>query len=214
VIFGTKNGIGRDQVISVKRMSDGSTIYVEEMRKRNKELATVSMRKYPATKDFDSIAGTLPSNARGDGGNKPIILQSPSVDKGETEGSGGEVLHQPADGGTRGWFRVLPDGSYEIGKTKIGDLSTFVHEPGHAYLKIIGDLAKRDGASDTIKGDYQKILDFLGAKDGETLTREQQETWARANEQYLREGNAPSAGLKGVFQRFALWLHSVLRGEM
>lgn len=109
----------------------------------------------------------------------------------------------------RGWFRVLPDGSYEIGRTKIGDLSTFVHEPGHAYLKIIGDLAKRDGASDILKDDYRKILDFLGAKDGEPFTREQQETWARANEQYLREGDAPSTGLKGVFQRFAIWLHSV-----
>lgn len=38
-----------------------------------------------------------------------------------------------------GWLRVPPDGSYEIGKTKIGDLSTFVHEPAHAHLKIIGD---------------------------------------------------------------------------
>lgn len=111
----------------------------------------------------------------------------------------------------RGWFRVLPDGSYEIGKTKIGDLSTFVHEPAHAYMKIIGDLAKRDGASDTLKGDYQKILDFLGAKDGEPLTREQQETWARANEQYLREGKAPSSSLKGTFQRFAIWLGSVYK---
>lgn len=123
-----------------------------------------------------------------------------------------EILHQSDDEmQPRGWFRVLPDGSYEIGKTKIGDLSTFVHEPAHAYLKIIGDLAKRDGASETLKGDYQKILDFLGAKEGEPLTREQQETWARANEQYLREGKAPSQGLKGAFQRFAIWLGSVYK---
>jgi hypothetical protein len=126
-------------------------------------------------------------------------------------GQAGASLNQSSEDGPRGWFRVLPDGTYEIGKTKIGDLSTFVHEPAHAYLKILGDLSKRDGASDTLKSDYQKVLDFLGAKDGEPLTREQQETWARANEQYLREGKAPSAGLKGAFQRFAIWLGSVYK---
>ena len=122
------------------------------------------------------------------------------------------LFHQSGENESpRGWFRVLPDGTYEIGKTKIGDLSTFVHEPAHAYLKILGDLSKREGASDTLKGDYQKVLEYLGAKDGEPLTREQQETWARANEQYLREGIAPSSGLKGTFQRFAIWLGSVYK---
>jgi ddrB-like ParB superfamily domain/Large polyvalent protein associated domain 22 len=111
----------------------------------------------------------------------------------------------------RGWFRVLPDGSYEIGRTKIGDLSTFVHEPAHAYLKIIGDLAKRDGASETFKEDYGKILDFLGAKDAESLTVDQQEKWARANEQYIREGKAPSPTLRGLFQRFSIWLGSIYK---
>jgi hypothetical protein len=70
----------------------------------------------------------------------------------------------------RGWFRVLPDGSFEIGRTKIGDLSTFVHEPAHGYLQMISDLAQRPDASEVLKGDYSKILDFLGAKEGETLS--------------------------------------------
>jgi hypothetical protein len=134
-----------------------------------------------------------------------------SVAEGAGSSGPGEPLNQSSDDGTRGWFRVLPDGSYEIGKTKIGDLSTFVHEPAHAYLKILGDLAKRDDASEVLKGDYQKVLDYLGAKDGEPFTREQQETWARANEQYLREGKAPSASLKGAFQRFAIWLGTVYK---
>jgi hypothetical protein len=120
------------------------------------------------------------------------------------------VFHQDQEQ-PRGWFRVLPDGTYEIGKTKIGDLSTFVHEPAHAYLKILGDLSKRDGASETLKSDYRKVLDFLGAKEGEPLTREQHEAWAQANEKYLREGEAPSPGLKGTFQRFGIWLHSIYK---
>lgn len=124
---------------------------------------------------------------------------------------GQNVLHQSAPGEEqpRGWFRTLPDGSFEIGKTKIGDLSTFVHEPAHSYLFMLRDLANRDGSSDTLKGDYSKVLHFLGAKDSEPLTTEQHEKWANANEQYLREGNAPSPGLRGVFQRFSVWLGSV-----
>ena len=126
----------------------------------------------PAAKDFDVIAGTLPSNARSDDGNDAIVIHGPVDVK-------GDILYQAIRGeNPRGWFRVLPDGTYEIGRTDIGDLSTFVHEPAHAYLKIIGDLAKREDASESLKDDYQKILDFLGAKDGEPFTREQQETWA------------------------------------
>jgi hypothetical protein len=170
-------------------MPDGSTVYIEEIRRRNKELATASMWKYPATMDVSRIESDPHLYVRGDSETEPIVVRNPSADK--------DILHQ-GDDQPRGWFRVLPDGTYEIGKTEIGDLSTFVHEPAHAYLKILGDLSKREGASAWLKRDYQKILDFLGAKDGEPLTREQQETWARANEQYLREGKAPSPGLRGA----------------
>ena len=119
--------------------------------------------------------------------------------------------NQLEQGQKRGWFNVNPDGTFTIGKTKFGDLSTFVHEPAHSYLFMLRDLAGKDGASDQLKGDYQKALDFLGAKDGEPLTREQHEKWATANEQYLRTGEAPSKGLRGVFQRFAVWMSSVYK---
>lgn len=38
-----------------------------------------------------------------------------------------------------------------------------------------------------------------------------QEQWARAFEQYIFEGNAPSAGLKGVFNRMRAWLANIYR---
>ena len=43
------------------------------------------MRKYPAAKDFDAIAGTLPSNARGDGGHTPVIVAGSIADKDDTK---------------------------------------------------------------------------------------------------------------------------------
>jgi lipid-A-disaccharide synthase len=54
---------------------------LEEVRTGRKALATLSMRKYPAARDFDAIAGTLPSNARSDGGNTPILVHPPDTHK-------------------------------------------------------------------------------------------------------------------------------------
>jgi len=83
-VFGTKTRGKRDQIGFIKRMEDGTILHIEEARTGKKELATVSMRKYPAAKDFDTIAGTLPSNARGDGGDKPIIVLRQNADKTST----------------------------------------------------------------------------------------------------------------------------------
>lgn len=137
-------------------------------------------------------------------GDATISNDVPEPPTGSAEPGGAEPARK-----ARGWFRVLPDGSYEIGKSQFGDMSTFIHEPAHAYLKIIEDLAGREGASNTLKSDYGKIREFLGAEPGAKLTVEQQEKWARANEQYLREGKAPSVGLRGAFQRFGVWMQNV-----
>jgi len=116
---------------------------------------------------------------------------------------------------SRGWFRVLPDGRYEIGKTKLGDMSTFIHEPAHAYLELFRELTQREGASDPLKDDFKKITDWLGTTPDEAykngFTREQHERWARANEEYVREGKAPTSGLQRAFHNFATWLTSIYR---
>lgn len=115
----------------------------------------------------------------------------------------------------RGWFRVLPDGRYEIGKTSIGDFSTFIHEPAHAYLELFRELTQREGASGPLKDDFKKITDWLGTTPEEAykngFTREQHEQWARANEQYVREGKAPTSGLQRAFHNFSVWLSSIYR---
>jgi hypothetical protein len=125
----------------------------------------------------------------------------------------GEVQQQPE--GPRGWFKVLPDGRYEIGKTSIGDFSTFIHEPAHAYLELFRELTQREGASEPLKDDFAKIASWLGTTPEEAykngFTREQHEQWARANEQYVREGKAPTSGLRRAFQNFSVWLGSIYR---
>jgi lipid-A-disaccharide synthase len=69
------------------------------------------MRKYPAARDFDAIAGTLPSNARSDGGNRVIVVRLSDVDKGgaphvATARERYAAAHQLDPGRT--WIALLP----------------------------------------------------------------------------------------------------------
>lgn len=111
----------------------------------------------------------------------------------------------------RGWFTRAADGTFIIGKTPQGDFSTFIHEPAHAYLEMFKDLATREGASERIQDDGAKVLAFLGVESWEQIGTIEHEKWARANEAYCREGKAPSDTLRGVFERFRVWLTMVYR---
>lgn len=173
--------------------------------------------------------GAARPGAAGDAGRPASVQRSAGGDESghggavERAASGAGVEPGTGDGrdagdgvtGKRGWFRILPDGRYEIGKTSIGDFSTFVHEPAHAYLEMFRELTQREGASEPLKADFNKICDWLGTtpedayRDG--FTREQHEKWADANEQYARDGKAPSDGLRRAFHNFSVWLSSIYR---
>ena len=91
------------------------------------------------------------------------------------------------------------------------DPSTFVHEMGHFYTSVMHDMAARTDASQELMQDYKTLRDFVGAKEGARFTTDQEELMARAFEAYLREGNAPNEGLRGVFERMKQWLSDVYR---
>lgn len=86
VVLGTTNRLGKQQIAYVKKMEDGSVLYLDEVRTGRKELAAVSARKYPATMNVDTVVSTLHPNARGDGGNGVIVL-TPS-ESGKPGGTG------------------------------------------------------------------------------------------------------------------------------
>ncbi|WP_288080803.1 hypothetical protein, partial [Pseudomonas sp.] len=115
------------------------------------------------------------------------------------------------------------------------DLSTFIHESGHFFLQMQADLASRiqtqinsgasvsDGEREVVD-DMNKILDWFGIKGDESMTpldkwasmslneqRQYHEQWARGFEAYAFEGNAPTAELQGIFQRFSAWLLQVYK---
>ena len=116
--------------------------------------------------------------------------------------------------GERGYVDRMREGMKKIFKvvlTDKADLSTFLHESAHIFLDVMGDLAARPDATERLRGDWAKTLEWLGVKGGSEITVEQHEKWARAFETYLREGKAPSAALAGAFQRFKLWLTQIYR---
>ena len=118
----------------------------------------------------------------------------------------GETFYQDS-GKRRGFF--LPD-SRTIGILEHADLSTFIHELGHSWLEELRLDASRPDAPEQLRQDWETVRAWLGIEEGD-ISREGHEQFAKATEAYLSEGKAPSAELKGVFQRFSLWLKQIYR---
>ena len=86
------------------------------------------------------------------------------------------------------------------------NLSTMLHEGGHAFLEIMADLAEADDASEDLKADYAEILKWMGVKKRSEIKRQHHEAWADAFVDYLKEGRAPSPRLRAAFNKFIAWL--------
>ena len=110
------------------------------------------------------------------------------------------------------------------------DLSSFLHETGHAFLELQTQLASRiareaDGFGGALSAgereliaDTHALLRWFGVRDLDTWhampfeeRRSHHEQFARGFEVYLHEGRAPSLELAGVFQRFRAYLLGVYR---
>lgn len=123
----------------------------------------------------------------------------------------GQPLFQ---GGQRGFLRFGPageDGSrtFDLGLLQAENKSTVLHEFGHLYLEMMGDAVLLEKASDSLKADYQKVLDWFGVTERSQITREMHEQFADAHLQYLLEGKAPSPELVSPFRRFSKWLTKI-----
>lgn len=93
------------------------------------------------------------------------------------------------------------------------DLSTALHESGHHFLNVLETLQKHPAMG----RDFATLLNWFGMTaeqwaaadlEGKRAAHEQ---FARGFELYLREGQAPSTELAGVFSRFRSWLLAVYK---
>lgn len=103
------------------------------------------------------------------------------------------------------------DGKTIIQLSKNANRSTFLHETGHLFFRIMQNLANEPDSNPLIKEDFNTILNWLGAEKGKDLTVDQQEQFARGFEKYLAEGIAPSKDLKKAFYTFRTWLLNVYK---
>lgn len=123
----------------------------------------------------------------------------------------GQMVFQNGADKKRGFLEIGNDRQMRIGLTENANLSTFLHETGHFYLEMLGDLAADPSASQQVKDDYAAILNWFGVTDRSQIETAHHEQFARANEAYLMEGNAPAPELRGAFQRFKAWLTHIYR---
>lgn len=89
------------------------------------------------------------------------------------------------------------------------DSSSFMHELAHMYLHDIQELAKTNKRAEK---DLQEIYDVLGFDEKNATPEEfrnMHERFARSFEAYLLNGEAPTARLKSVFERFKEFLKDV-----
>ena len=94
IVFGAKTKPGRDIIGYVKRLDDGTTLYLEEARTGRKRLAAVSMRKVPATMNVDTVASTLDPNGGlkgSDGGIGLKIIEPPQSSRASLDGAAREL---------------------------------------------------------------------------------------------------------------------------
>lgn len=91
---------------------------------------------------------------------------------------------------------------------KSANLSTFLHETGHLFMREMKNLIDAGAADPQMVIDYETLRKFVG---GNIESRAAQEKLARAFEAYLREGRAPSVKLVEAFRRFRDWLTAIYR---
>lgn len=120
---------------------------------------------------------------------------------------GGADLPFGDDGGV-----VNPRGAidFEGGKAIISlfdraDPSTLIHELGHSWLEELKADAARADAPEQLKSDWEVIKNYLKTE-GEEISKDQHEQFARSVEAYVMEGKTPSKDLAGVFRRFKTWM--------
>ncbi len=121
------------------------------------------------------------------------------------------VTEVDAETDPRGAIQFGEDGKVTINLFEKRDLSTYLHECGHLYLEILGDLAQTADAPQQIKDDFQKILKYLKVDSRAQIGKQQHEIWARSFEAYIAEGKAPSVELRPVFFRMRLWMLEVYK---
>jgi hypothetical protein len=109
----------------------------------------------------------------------------------------------------KGVIDIFDDNRKLITLFETADVSTLLHETAHFALNEYLSLERAGTATESLKSDMQTVRQWLGAEEGQELTRDQSEQFAKGFELWLLEGKAPTPELNSAFARFQRWLSSV-----
>lgn len=120
-----------------------------------------------------------------------------------------EIFNQQQQEQPRGSTTIY-DRQYFIDLFSTSDKSTLLHETGHVFLSEILYFARSKNASKKVLEIKKKLDEWLGEpEDNGRYSTRQQELFATSAEAFFREGKAPTAKLKTVFERFKKWLSDI-----
>ena len=125
--------------------------------------------------------------------------------------------HSEADQEAKGSITWDQEGNYIIQLFQGADASTLIHETGHYFVDTLARDVNNGRATEQQQRDWQILLNYAGITNEQWLTMNTEqktpahEKFARAFEQYLMEGKAPSRELRGVFRRFKNWLLNIYK---
>ncbi len=151
---------------------------------------------------------------------KPEQVKSAVGNVGTFDPNDPRILYQTEERGRRGAIRFGPGRQVSISLFERADLTTFLHESGHLFLELMGDLVDKVKAGDpatrtpqqqALIADYATLLEWFGVDSRAGIGTDQHEKFAAAFEAYLGEGKAPSLRLQTAFSRFRAWILGVYR---
>lgn len=144
----------------------------------------------------------------------PVESGSEAIQIGNTVFVKNAVFGNPASKlfqDAKGSMEILEGGKVLIRGFANSDVSTGVHELAHVARHFLFDInipeAKRLGITNA---DIKVAETWSGVKNGVWETKHE-EKFARGFERYMRDGNAPTDGLKRIFAKFEQWLNDIYK---
>lgn len=249
VRFDLRSDGDRPAIAYVKRTEDGVLLYTEEVHNKRHDLSALALRKYPATRDAIEILNSVRQNVRNGNGHTLSIGKAPGESNTTAQAKGSNftqelarglepsgvatssnpkgILSQKSNDSNRGAYSPSEN---TITLLKNADLSTFLHELGHAFLEMDVNLTAQLAGNTQVTEGEQEILNDVGSlfnwfglqgninaqlDQWYAMTLDEQRTYhekmAEGFESYLFEGKAPSIELQPLFQRMRAWFMHVYR---
>ncbi len=202
---GVPSDIKKEVAEFLVRLRNLPTEYFETKMKRAMDIGEFDTAIVPTGKAYDKAVEILK--------NKGVKVRRYQKNKeGDYEraiGMSRKLFFQKQKNKAKGYYERTPlRDVFKITLTGQADLSTFIHESGHAFLDmLIQDAQTQPDAQEEL----QTILNWLGVESPDQILTPQHEQFARGFEAYLREGKAPSGKLKEAFRNFRIWLLRIYR---